>query len=130
MTRILVLPEADEALSEQLRAIIESLSDKDVSIRRRSLDLLYLMCNYNNVGKIVEEMLNFSEETDMQIKEELVLKIAILSEKFAPNLTWYIDVIIRLLSKSGDYITDDIWWRVIQIITGIFLLVKKIRFWE
>lgn len=118
MTRILVLPEADEALSEQLRAIIESLSDKDVSIRRRSLDLLYLMCNYNNVGKIVEEMLNFSEETDMQIKEELVLKIAILSEKFAPNLTWYIDVIIRLLSKSGDYITDDIWWRVIQIITG------------
>ena len=129
MTRILVLPEADEALSEQLRAIIESLSDKDVSIRRRSLDLLYLMCNYNNVGKIVEEMLNFSEETDMQIKEELVLKIAILSEKFAPNLTWYIDVIIRLLSKSGDYITDDIWWRVIQIITGNFLVVKKIRFW-
>lgn len=123
MTRILVLPEADEALSEQLRAIIESLSDKDVSIRRRSLDLLYLMCNYNNVGKIVEEMLNFSEETDMQIKEELVLKIAILSEKFAPNLTWYIDVIIRLLSKSGDYITDDIWWRVIQIITGNFLVV-------
>jgi AP-2 complex subunit alpha len=130
MTRILVLPEADEALSEQLRAIIESLSDKDVSIRRRSLDLLYLMCNYNNVGKIVEEMLNFSEETDMQIKEELVLKIAILSEKFAPNLTWYIDVIIRLLSKSGDYITDDIWWRVIQIITGNFLVVRKIRFWE
>jgi AP-2 complex subunit alpha len=128
MTRILVLPEADEALSEQLRAIIESLSDKDVSIRRRSLDLLYLMCNYNNVGKIVEEMLNFSEETDMQIKEELVLKIAILSEKFAPNLTWYIDVIIRLLSKSGDYITDDIWWRVIQIITGNFLVVKKLGF--
>jgi AP-2 complex subunit alpha len=88
------------------------------------------MCNYNNVGKIVEEMLNFSEETDMQIKEELVLKIAILSEKFAPNLTWYIDVIIRLLSKSGDYITDDIWWRVIQIITGNFLVVRKIRFWE
>ena len=76
------------------------------------------MCNYNNVGKIVEEMLNFNEETDMMIKEELVLKIAILSEKFAPNLTWYIDVIIRLLSKSGDYVTDDIWWRVIQIITG------------
>ena len=61
------------------------------------------MCNYNNVGKIVEEMLNFNEETDMTIKEELVLKIAILSEKFAPNLTWYIDVVIRLLSKSGDY---------------------------
>ena len=82
------------------------------------------MCNYNNVGKIVEEMLNYSEETDMQIKEELVLKIAILAEKFAPNLTWYIDVVIRLLSKSGDYITDDIWFRVIQIITGLCHLMK------
>ena len=82
------------------------------------------MCNYNNVGKIVEEMLNYSEETDMQIKEELVLKIAILAEKFAPNLTWYIDVVIRLLSKSGDYITDDIWFRVIQIITRLCHLMK------
>lgn len=118
MSKALVLPDADEALGEQLSAIIDSLRDKDVSIRRRSLDLLYLMCSYNNVGKIVEEMLNFNEETDMMIKEELVLKIAILSEKFAPNLTWYIDVVIRLLSKSGEYITDDIWWRVIQIVTG------------
>lgn len=71
------------------------------------------MCNYNNVGKIVEELLNYTEETDMQVKEELVLKIAILAERFAPNLTWYLDVMIRLMSNSGDYITDDIWFRVI-----------------
>jgi AP-2 complex subunit alpha len=118
MTRVLVLPGADEALNDQLKNIIASLKDRDMSIRRRALDLLYLMCNYNNVGKIVEEMLNYTEETDMQIKEELVLKIAILAETFAPNLTWYIDVIVRLMSNSGDYITDDIWFRVIQIITG------------
>lgn len=71
------------------------------------------MCNYNNVGKIVEELLNYTEETDMAIKEELVLKIAILAERFAPNLTWYLDVMIRLMSNSGDYITDDIWFRVV-----------------
>lgn len=70
------------------------------------------MCNTNNVGDIVEELLNYSEKTDMLIKDELVLKIAILAEKFATDLTWYFDVIIRLLTKSGDYITDDIWWRV------------------
>jgi AP-2 complex subunit alpha len=46
----------------------------------------------------VEELLNYSDEADLSIKEELVLKIAILAEKFAPNLTWYIDVMIRLLS--------------------------------
>ena len=83
-----------------------------MSIRRRALDLLYLLCNSNNVGNIIEELLNYSEKTDMQIQEELVLKIAILAEKFAPNLSWYLDVVIRLLIKQGDYITDDIWWRV------------------
>ena len=118
MTKILVLPGADDVLSEQLKTILDSLNDRDTSIRRRSLDLLYLMCNYNNVGKIVEELLNYTEETDMSIKEELVLKIAILAERFAPNLTWYLDVMVRLMSNSGDYITDDIWFRVIQIVTG------------
>lgn len=70
------------------------------------------MCNTNNVGEIIEELLKYSETTDMLIKDELVLKIAILAEKWAPDLNWYIDVIIRLLTKSGDYITDDIWWRL------------------
>lgn len=48
----------------------------------------------------------------------MVLKIAILAESFAPNLEWYLDVIISLLTNSGNYITDDIWWRCCQIVTG------------
>lgn len=118
MTSILVLPGSGDVMKEQFKKILESLEDIDTSMRRRVLDLLYLMCNSNNVGEIIEEMLNYSEKTDMSIKEELALKIAILAEKFAPDLTWYIDVIIRLMTKSGDYITDDIWWRVCQITTG------------
>lgn len=118
MTSILVLPGSGDVMKEQFKKILESLDDIDTSMRRRGLDLLYLMCNSNNVGEIIEELLNYSEKTDMSIKEELALKIAILAEKFAPDLTWYIDVIIRLMTKSGDYITDDIWWRVCQITTG------------
>lgn len=118
MTSILVLPGSGDVMKEQFKKILESLDDIDTSMRRRVLDLLYLMCNSNNVGEIIEELLNYSEKTDMSIKEELALKIAILAEKFAPDLTWYIDVIIRLMTKSGDYITDDIWWRVCQITTG------------
>lgn len=118
MTNILVLPGSEDALKQQIDKILAALDDLDVSIRRRALDLLYLMCNTNNVGEIIGELLDYSEKTDMQIKEELILKIAILAEKFAPDLNWYIDVIIRLLTQSGDYITDDIWWRVCQIVTG------------
>ena len=50
--------------------------------------------------------------------EELVLKIAILAEKFAINLSWYIDVIIKLIEYAGDYTADDLWFRVAQMVTG------------
>ena len=44
--------------------------------------------------------------------EEMVLKVAILAEKFAPSLSWYIDVIIKLIEFGGDYVDEDIWFRV------------------
>ena len=50
--------------------------------------------------------------------EELVLKIAILAEKFAINLSWYIDVIIKLIEYAGDYTAEDLWFRVAQMVTG------------
>ena len=118
MTSVLVLPNSGSVIKENFPTILTLLDDIDTSVRRRVLDLLYLMCNSNNVGEIVEELLKYSEKTDMSIKEELALKIAILAERFADNLKWYIDVIIRLMTQSGDYITDDIWWRVCQITTG------------
>ena len=46
----------------------------------------------------------------MNFKEELVLKIAILAEKFAGDLEWYIDVIIKLISTSGEFVTNEIWF--------------------
>jgi AP-2 complex subunit alpha len=56
------------------------------------------MCNQNIAVKIVEELLAYTEEwADLQIKEELVLKIAILAERFAENQIWYIDVVVRLV---------------------------------
>ncbi len=63
-------------------------------------------------------MLKKSEKSDQNLKEELVLKIAILAESFAPNLEWYLDVIISLLAKPEEFVSEDIWWRCCQIITG------------
>lgn len=101
-----------------MQVVLKGLDDLDPSINKRSLDLLYLMCNQNNIHEIIEELLKYTEKTDLDIKEELVLKIAILAESFAPNLEWYLDVIISLLGNSGNFITDDIWWRCCQIVTG------------
>jgi len=98
--------------------ILRSLKHKDISIRRRSLDLLYSMCNSKNAGGIVGELLEYLPQSDFAIREELVLKIAILAEKYAVDLTWYVDVVLNLISIAGDFVTEDIWYRVIQIITN------------
>ena len=46
------------------------------------------------------------------------MKVAILAERFAVNLSWYIDVIIKLIEYAGDYTSEDLWFRVAQMVTG------------
>ncbi|CDW83693.1 ap-2 complex subunit alpha-2-like [Stylonychia lemnae] len=101
-----------------LQTIITSLRDQDISIRRRALDLMFSMCDSRIAGEVVNELLDYLQENDYELQEEMVLKIAILAEKFAENLNWYIDVIIKLIEFAGDYVGEDIWFRVAQIITG------------
>jgi AP-2 complex subunit alpha len=99
--------------------VIQALRDPDISIRKRALDLLYGMCDKSNAKVIVGELLNYLEnDADHQIREELVLKIAILAEKFAHDYSWYVDVILKLIALAGDFVSDDIWYRVVQIVTN------------
>lgn len=44
------------------------------------------------------------------------MKIAILAEKFAENLIWYVDVVVRLVQTAE--VENDIWYRILQMITG------------
>ena len=46
--------------------------ERDVSVRQRSVDLLYAMCDKNNVKQIIAEMLHFLELADYSIREEMV----------------------------------------------------------
>ncbi|CAH8273135.1 unnamed protein product [Arabidopsis lyrata] len=94
------------------------LKDPDISIRRRDLDLLYGMCDVSNAKDIVEELLQYLSTMEFSMQEELSLKAAILAEKFAPDLSWYVDVILQLIDKAGDFVSDDIWFRVVQFVTN------------
>ncbi|KAJ3408435.1 hypothetical protein HDU80_005756 [Chytriomyces hyalinus] len=107
-----------DALRVHQETIIISLKDKDISVRRRALDLLYSMCDQNNVRVIVAELLQYLQIADFAIREEMVLKIAILAEKFAMEYSWYVDVVLQLITIAGEFVSDDIWFRVVQIITN------------
>ncbi|GMI74329.1 hypothetical protein like AT5G22780 [Hibiscus trionum] len=118
MTRMLIVADVQEIIKRHQAQIITSLKDPDISICRRALDLLYGMCDVTNAKDIVEELLQYLSSADFTMREELSLKAAILAEKFAPDLSWYVDVILQLIEKAGDFISDDIWFRVVQFVTN------------
>ena len=45
-----------------------------------------------------------------------VLKIAILSEKYAHDYTWYVDTILNLIHLAGDYVSEEVWYRIVQVV--------------
>ncbi|KAL1523477.1 hypothetical protein AB1Y20_018415 [Prymnesium parvum] len=111
-------PDTMESLKKHQSTIIFSLKDADISIRRRALDLVYSMCDTSSVKDTVQELLNFLDTSDSAMREELVLKIAILAERFATDNQWYVDVVLSLIKGAGDFVSDEIWYRVVQIITN------------
>jgi len=111
--------EAGSIIKLHLETVISSLQDPDISIRRRALDLSFSMCDQENSQRIVGELLDYLLHADFDIQEELALKIAVLAEKFASNnRTWYVDTILRLISLGGNNVPDDVWHRVVQIVTN------------
>ncbi|KAK0245696.1 adaptin N terminal region-domain-containing protein [Armillaria nabsnona] len=107
-----------EPIKKHQGTIILSLRDKDISVRRRALDLLYSMCDLDNSELIVGELLRYLKVADYALREEMVLKIAILTEKYASSYKWYVDTILRLISAAGDHVGDEVWYRVVQIVTN------------
>lgn len=55
---------------------------------------------------------------DAAIREEMVLKIAVLAERYATDLRWYVDTVLQLIQLAGDYVADDVWHRVVQVRMG------------
>ncbi|KAL3822105.1 hypothetical protein ACHAXA_011883 [Cyclostephanos tholiformis] len=118
MAKLAQIEGSVEGAKKHQATVIVSLKDADISVRRRALDLLFVICDTDNADRIVDELVAHLVVADASIREEMVLKIAILAEKYATDLRWYVDTILKLISISGDYVSDSIWHRVVQIVTN------------
>lgn len=118
MTHLAARAETLDPIKQHQAIIIGSLKDRDISVRRKGLDLLYSMCDQTNAQPIVGELLQYLQNADFAIREEMVLKIAILTEKYATDIQWYVDISLRLIAMAGDHVSDEVWHRVIQIVTN------------
>ncbi|KAI8368286.1 adaptin N terminal region-domain-containing protein [Radiomyces spectabilis] len=118
MAHLAACADSLEPVKRHQETILMSLRDKDISVRRRGLDLLYSMCDTTNAKIIVSELLRYLQIADYAMREEMVLKIAILAEKFATAYSWYVDIILQLISTAGEQVGEEVWFRVVQIVTN------------
>ena len=115
MTRMAKLDGAEVVQMHQ-STVLESLKDIDISVRKRALNLLYVLTDRSNAVIIVSDLLTHLAEADSAMKEDIVVKIAILAEKFATDLHWYVNTMVQVLQVAGDFVAEAVWYRVVQIV--------------
>ncbi|KAI9179052.1 hypothetical protein H9P43_005714 [Blastocladiella emersonii ATCC 22665] len=94
--------------------IVAACRDRDNSVRQQALDVLYRMADATTGPGIVTELLRLLGTTEASTKEVLVLRIAILAEKFAPSFEWYFHTLCEVLLKAPEFTSDDVWHRIVQ----------------
>lgn len=115
---------AVQSFERHLRKMYDLLNDRDISVKRKVLDLLFTICNSGTYEQIIDKLLKYFAHVEHQLKAELSIKVAVLAEKFATNSTWYVSTMLRLLSLTGgssqgsNYVGDEVWERIVQIIVN------------
>ena len=93
-------------IRDHLPAVLKSLKDGDISIQKRSLELLYVMADETNTVTIVSELCETLGTVSSVMKDDMVVKIVLLAEKHAiasPDtmLQWYIDTVVKVVLMAG-----------------------------
>lgn len=88
---------SENAVQRHRDVVLSCLTDGDVSIRRRALELSYALINEQNVKILMRELLSFLEVSDNEFKLGLTTQICLAAERFAPDKRWHIDTMLRVL---------------------------------
>ncbi|KAL0221675.1 hypothetical protein RCL1_001529 [Eukaryota sp. TZLM3-RCL] len=122
---LLTLPEQQESLQGTIREV-------DLSLRKMGVAVMFDTADEQNSKQVVGQLLDLltesiqtvdGVETDLPsfLKEEIVLRVAILAESCAHSQSeqlWYIDSLFTLITQGGDAVIDALWYRVVHFITN------------
>lgn len=100
LTTLLKTVQADyNAVQRHRTTIVDCLKDTDVSIRKKAMELCFVLINENNVKTMTKELIIFLEKADPEFKSVCSSNLCIAAEKYAPDSKWHIDTIIQILNK-------------------------------
>ncbi|KAI8527141.1 hypothetical protein RHMOL_Rhmol12G0052600 [Rhododendron molle] len=107
-----------QAVQRHRATILECVKDSDASIRKRALELLYLLVNESNVKSLTKELVEHLEVSEQEFKGDLTAKICSIIEKFSTEKIWYIDQMLKVLSEAGNFVKDEVWHALIVVISN------------
>ncbi|CAM0942810.1 unnamed protein product [Alopecurus aequalis] len=107
-----------QAVQRHRVTILECVKDADASIRKRALELIYLLVNDTNVKPLTKELVDYLDVADPDFKEDLTAKICSITEKFSEDKLWYLDQMFKVLSLAGNHVKDDVWHALIVVISN------------
>jgi AP-4 complex subunit epsilon-1 len=98
------LVDGDPARVEQYQlAIVECLRSPDVTLKRRTLDLLFKMAGPGNVEVVAEEVLAYLKEggDDVGPRRQAAVQLVEIAEDLAPSSQWFVNTMTSLLEGSS-----------------------------
>ena len=108
------------AIQRHRNQIVDCLKDADLTIRRRSLDLVYALCNKKNVKELARDLLSYLmiSSGEKEFREELTSKICLVVTTHAPNRRWHVDTIVDVMVTVGEFVQDN-------TINSLFILISN-----
>ncbi|KAJ8500353.1 hypothetical protein OPV22_010905 [Ensete ventricosum] len=107
-----------QAVQRHRTTILECVKDSDASIRKRALELVFLLVNDTNAKPLTKELIDYLEVSDQDFKGDLTAIICSIIEKLFQEKKWYIDQMLKVLSLAGSYVKDDVWHALIVAISN------------
>ncbi|GAA0185141.1 membrane traffic protein [Lithospermum erythrorhizon] len=107
-----------QAVQRHRATILECVKDADASLRKRALELVYVLANESNVQILTKELTDDLVVSDLEFRGDLCAKMCSMVEKFSPNKIWFIDQMLKVLSEAGNYVKDEVWHSLIVVITN------------
>ena len=102
LTRMIEDGDAGKVQQYQM-AIVTALRSSDVTLKGRTLDLLFRMAGSNNVEVVFTEVLQFvmDDTIDNESRRYASSRLLEVAESFAPSLEWFVNAITEMLKKAG-----------------------------
>jgi AP-2 complex subunit alpha len=107
-----------QAIAMHRKTIIACMTDPDPSIAGGALNLLFTTASKDTGAEIVDELISLIDRTDGMLRQDLVLKTAILAERFPSSPTWYVDTMLRLILCMGDASSNEVWHSVLHLVSS------------